>query len=65
MKKYVVTDVSNYLLPEEIAKEVLEDKKKITGDYTFVRNIGGEPHEKILVGDVAYYKSNKKFKPYF
>lgn len=65
MKKYVSTDISNYLLPAEIAKEVIDDEIKITGEYTFVRNIGGEPHEKILVGDVAYYKSNKKFKPYF
>lgn len=65
MKKYVSTDVSKYLLPAELAKEVLDDEIEITEENTYVRNIGGEPHEKILIGDVIYYKANKKFKPYF
>ena len=49
-------------IPAEVAKQVMKDKKflKINPDgYHYTREIGGEPHEKLLVANVTGIKNFK------
>lgn len=50
-------EIEKYFIPAKKVGEILGKPVKITGKYTYVREIGGEQHEKMMFG-----KLHQKFK---
>lgn len=60
-------EIRKFFIPAKEVKNILKDKNiKITGEYTYERIIGGEPHEKMMYGKTGQgfkgINENYKFK---
>ena len=48
--KHFENDLKSVLIPAERVSEILGKEVEITGEFTYVRNIGGHKEEKIMYG---------------
>lgn len=56
-KHFTADEIAKYFVKADQAGQILNKKVKPTGQFTYVRMIGGEPHEKMMYG-----KTHQKFK---
>jgi hypothetical protein len=50
IKKYVLSNLEQYMIPADQVSEILGKEIRITGKYTYTREIGGNHHEKLMFG---------------